>query len=180
VRVVATTNVDLKQAMAAGRFRGDLYYRLGVLTIPLSPLRERGADILVLAKTLLQRYAAKSSHKVTGFSRQALCALQSYGWPGNVRELENRIKRAVLLTQGPQVTPADLDLDSPYSKYLTQGKGLHDAREAFEKDLIQRALAKNGGNITHTASELGVSRPTLYDLITKYALAANPHHPTCN
>jgi two-component system NtrC family response regulator len=79
VRVVAATNVDLKQAMAAGRFREDLYYRLGVLTIPLPPLRERGDDILVLAKTLLQRYATESSHKVTGFSRHPLGALQSYG-----------------------------------------------------------------------------------------------------
>ena len=87
-----------------------------------------------------------------------------------MRELENRIKRAVLLTQGPQVTPADLDLDSPYSQYLAPGKGLREAREAFEKDLIQRALTKNRGNISRTASDPGVSRPTLHDLVTKYAL----------
>jgi two-component system NtrC family response regulator len=86
-----------------------------------------------------------------------------------VRELENRIKQAVLLIQGPQVTPADLDLDSSYSQYLTPGKGLREAREAFEKDLIQRAPAKHGGNISRTASELGVSRPT----------AARPDHQTC-
>jgi two-component system NtrC family response regulator len=170
VRVVAATNVDLKQAMAAGHFREDLYYRLGVITIPLPPLRERGADILLLARMLLQQYAAESRHKVKGFSRQALDALQSYSWPGNVRELENRIKRAVLLTRGPQVTPSDLDLDSPYSQYLAPGKGLREAREAFEKDLIQRALTKHGGNISRTASALGVSRPTLHDLVTKYAL----------
>jgi two-component system NtrC family response regulator len=170
VRVVAATNVDLKQAMAIGRFREDLYYRLGVITIPLPPLRERGEDILLLANTLLQRYVVKKKPKVTGFSRQALSVLQSYGWPGNVRELENRIKRAVLLTQGPQVTPADLDLDSSYSQYLAPGTGLREAREAFEKDLIQRALTKNRGNISRTASELGVSRPTLHDLVTKYVL----------
>jgi two-component system NtrC family response regulator len=170
VRVVAATNVDLKQAMAASRFREDLYYRLGVITIPLPPLRERGEDILLLANTLLQRYVVEKRPKITVFSRQALSVLQSYGWPGNVRELENRIKRAVLLTQGPQVTPADLDLDSPYSQYLTPGKGLREAREAFEKDLIQRALTKHGGNISRTASALGVSRPTLHDLVTKYAL----------
>jgi two-component system NtrC family response regulator len=86
-----------------------------------------------------------------------------------VRELENRLKRVALLTQGPQVTPADLDRDSPYSQYLGPGKGLREAREAFEKDLIQRALAKSGRNISRTASELGVSRPTLHDLVTKYA-----------
>jgi two-component system NtrC family response regulator len=170
VRVVAATNLDLKQALAAGRFREDLYYRLGVMTIPLPPLRDRGADILLLANTLLQRYATESSHKVTGFSRPALSALQAYGWPGNVRELENRIKRAVLLARGPQVTPADLDLASPYSQYLTPGRGLREAREAFEKDLIQRALTRNRGNMSRTASELGVSRPTLHDLVTKYAL----------
>lgn len=167
---MAATNVDLEQAMAAGRFREDLYYRLGVMTIPLPPLRERGADILLLAEALLQWYAVESRQKVTGFSRRALGALQSYGWPGNVRELENRIKRAVLLTHGLQVTPADLDLASPYSQYLPPGTGLREAREAFEKDLIQRALTKNGGNISRTASELGVSRPTLHDLVTKYAL----------
>jgi len=170
VRVIAATNVELKQAMAMGRFREDLYYRLGVITIPLPPLRERSEDILLLANTLLQRYAAESGHKITGFSRYALSALQSYSWPGNVRELENRIKRAVLLTRGPQVSPADLDLDSPYSQYLAPGKGLREAREAFEKDLIQRALTKHRGNISRTASELGVSRPTLHDLVAKYAL----------
>ena len=99
-----------------------------------------------------------------------MSALQTYGWPGNVRELENRIKRAVLLTKGPQIIPADLDLDSPDSQYLVPGKGLREAREAFEKDLIQRALTKHRGNISRTASELGVSRPTLHDLVTKYAL----------
>ena len=170
VRVVAATNVDLKQAMATGRFREDLYYRLGVLTIPLPPLRERGDDILFLAQTLLQRYATESRHKVTGFSRDALSALQSYSWPGNVRELENRLKRAVLLMQGSQVTPSDLGLDSTYSKYLAPGTGLREARKAFEKDLIQRALTQHGGNISRTASALRVSRPTLHDLVTKYAL----------
>jgi two-component system NtrC family response regulator len=170
VRVVAATNVDLQQAMVTGRFREDLYYRLGVITISLPPLRERGADILVLAQALLQRYAVESRRKVLGFSGPALNALQSHSWPGNVRELENRLKRAVLLAQGPQVTPIDLALDSPYSKYLTSGQGLREAREAFEKDLIQRALARHGGNVSRTASELGVSRPTLHDLVTKYAL----------
>jgi two-component system NtrC family response regulator len=170
VRVVAATNVDLQQAMVTGRFREDLYYRLGVITISLPPLRERGADILVLAQALLQRYAVESRRKVLGFSGPALNALQSHSWPGNVRELENRLKRAVLLAQGPQVTPTDLALDSPHSKYLAPGQGLREARAAFEKDLIQRVLSKHKGNISRTASALGVSRPTLHDLIAKYAL----------
>jgi two-component system NtrC family response regulator len=170
VRVVADTNGYRKQAMAAGRFREDLYDRLGVMTLPLPPLRERGADTLLLAMALLQRYAVKSQHKVRGFSRHALSALQSYGWPGNVRELENRLKQAVLMTQGPQVALADLDLDAPYSQSLALGTGLREACEAFEEEFIQRARAKHDGNISRTASALGVSCPTQHDLVTKYAL----------
>jgi two-component system NtrC family response regulator len=168
VRVLAATNVDLKQAMADGRFREDLYYRLGVVIIALPPLRERGEDVLLLAKALLQRYSAEGTRKITGFSRQAMTVLQSYSWPGNVRELENRIKRAVIMAQGPRLTPADLDLDSPYDKY--KGRGLKEAREALEKEIIQGTLAKNKGNITRTATELGVSRPTLHELVSKYAI----------
>jgi two-component system NtrC family response regulator len=167
-RVLAATNVDLQQAMAEGHFREDLYYRLGVVIIALPPLRERGEDVLLLAKALLQRYTAEARYKITGFTRQAMSALQSYSWPGNVRELENRIKRAVIMAQGPRLMPADLDLDSPFDQY--KGQGLKEAREAVEKDFIQRALARNKGNITRTATDLGVSRPTLHELISKYAI----------
>jgi two-component system NtrC family response regulator len=167
-RVLAATNMDLKQAMVEGRFREDLYYRLGVVIIALPPLRERGEDVFLLAKALLQRYATEAQHKITGFTRQAITVLQSYSWPGNVRELENRIKRAVIMSRGPRLAPADLDLDSPYAKY--KGQGLREAREALEKDFIQRALSKNKGNITRTATELAVSRPTLHELITKHAI----------
>ena len=168
-RVVAATNAALGQAMTDGRFREDLYYRLGVIVITLPPLRERGEDILLLAHALLQRYAAESAKKITGFGRQALTALQTYGWPGNVRELENRVKRAVIMAQGARLTPADLDLASPYDKYKKHG-GLRAAREALEKDLIQQALAKNKGNMTQTARELSVSRPTLHELVAKHAI----------
>jgi two-component system NtrC family response regulator len=166
VRVVAATNVDLKQAMAEGRFREDLYYRLGVIVLALPPLRERGSDIELLAKALLQRCLPEGKSKVTGFTPQAMTALQSYHWPGNVRELENRIRRAVIMAQGPRVTPADLELASPYAKY--KGRGLREAREALEKDLVERALARNKGNVTRTATELGISRPTLHELLSKY------------
>ncbi|GIX49557.1 MAG: sigma-54-dependent Fis family transcriptional regulator [Candidatus Tectimicrobiota bacterium] len=168
VRVLAATKVDLQQAMAAGRFREDLYYRLGVIVITLPPLRERGDDVLVLAKALLQRYAREYGKPITGFDRQALLALQRHSWPGNVRELENRLKRAVILAEGPKITPEDLELTSPYAKY--EGQGLRAAREALEKELIQRALARHQGNVTRTAAELGVSRPTLHELINKYGL----------
>jgi two-component system NtrC family response regulator len=151
--------------MSEGRFREDLYYRLSVVTIPVPPLRDRGEDILLLAKALLQKYSIENKKKIGGFSRQAISTLQNYGWPGNVRELENRIKRAVIMAEGQRITPEDLELALPYAKY--EGKGLKQAREAMEKEIIQRTLAKNKGNITQTATELGVSRPTLHQLIEK-------------
>lgn len=168
VRVLAATNRNLKQAMVQGRFREDLYHRLGVVTLALPPLRERGEDIVLLGNALLQRYAAENAKKITGFSRQALTALQTHSWLGNVRELENRIQRAVILAEGSRLTPEDLELDSPYSRY--EGQGLREAREALEKELIQRALARHQGNITRSAVELGISRPTLHELLRKYAL----------
>ena len=167
-RVVAATNADLQQAMTDGRFREDLFYRLGVVVIALPPLRERSEDILFLAQTLLNRYGMESPKKITGFTRQAVTALQTHGWPGNVRELENRIKRAVIMAPAARLTPADLDLMSPYTEYERQG--LREAREALEQDLIRRALTRNKGNITRTAAELGVSRPTLHELVVKYSI----------
>lgn len=164
-RVIAATNVDLKKAIAEGRFREDLYYRLGVVTISLPPLRDREGDILLLASFLLQKYSAENKKKIPGFTRQATIAIQSYNWPGNIRELENRIKRAVIMTEGQRLTPEDLELASPHKKY--EGLGLKEAREALEKDIIQKALAKNRGNISQTAAELGITRPTLYELMVK-------------
>ena len=167
-RVIAATNMDLKRAMREGKFREDLYYRLGVVVIQIPPLRDRGEDVLVLAKSLLDRYSGETGKKIAGFERAAIEAIKSYGWPGNVRELENRIKRAVIMAESKRMTPADLELDSPYEKY--HGKGLREAREALEREIIERALARNKGNVTRTASELGVSRPTLYELIERYGL----------
>jgi two-component system, NtrC family, response regulator len=167
-RVIAATNMDLKRAMREGKFREDLYYRLGVVVIQIPPLRDRGEDVLVLAKSLLDRYSGETGKKIAGFERAAIEAIKSYGWPGNVRELENRIKRAVIMAESKRMTPADLELDSPYEKY--HGKGLREAREALEREIIERALARNKGNVTRTAAELGVSRPTLYELIERYGL----------
>jgi len=168
-RVLAATNKDLNQAIKEGKFREDLYYRLGVVTISLPTLRERGGDILLLATTLLHRYAHENEKKVTGFTPQAIHAIKTYPWPGNVRELENKMKRAVIMAEGQKVGPADLELDFPYSKY--EGRGLKEAREGLEKTLIQKALAKNKGNITKVAEELGVSRPTLYELMEKLGIS---------
>jgi two-component system NtrC family response regulator len=167
-RVLAASNRDLKQSVKEGRFREDLYYRLGVVTVSLPPLREREGDLLLLATTLLQRYTNENKKKIIGFAPQAIRAIEAYHWPGNIRELENRIKRAVIMAEGTKLSPQDLELVSPYGKY--EGGGLREAREALEKDLIERALAKNKGNMTKAAEELGVSRPTLYELMEKLGM----------
>ena len=168
VRVMAATNVDLKKAMVENRFREDLYYRLAVVSIPLPPLRERGEDIVLLAKAFLQRYAAENGKRISSLNRKVVRAIESHDWAGNVRELENRIKRAVIMASGRQLTPEDMELSSPYAKY-DHGK-LREAREGLERDMVQRALARNRGNITQSAAELGVSRPTLYELMDKLGI----------
>jgi two-component system NtrC family response regulator len=168
VRVIAASNRDLKEGMREGRFREDLYYRLGVVTIALPPLRERDGDVLLLATSLLHRYSLENKKKISGFTTQAIQAIKTYHWPGNVRELENRIKRAVIMAEGSKITPENLELASQYTKL--GGKGLKEAREGLEKDLIKRAISKNKGNITKTAEELGVSRPTLYELMEKLGI----------
>ena len=165
-RVLAATNSDLQLAMKEGRFREDLYYRLNTVTISVPPLRERGADIGMLAHVLLQRFGDEAKKKVAGFSREALLSLEQYQWPGNVRELENRIRRAVTLTDNPRIEPGDLDLDEP--KDVQAGLMIKEARDAVEKRLIEQTLAKTGGNITKAAIILEVSRPTLHDLITRH------------
>lgn len=165
-RILAATNRDLQQAMREGSFREDLYYRVGVVTISLPPLRERGEDILLIANILLQHYARENRRRVTTFTKQAVIALQTYSWPGNVRELENRIRRAVIMAEGQRITPEDLELSSPYIAY--EGRTLKEARETLERELIQQVLSKHRGNITRAANELGISRPTLHELLGKY------------
>jgi two-component system NtrC family response regulator len=167
-RVLAATNVDLTEALRKGRFREDLYYRIGVVVIPMPLLRERDGDILLLAKAFLERYSAENNKQIRTFTPQALRAIERHSWTGNIRELENRVKRAVIMADGTKVTPADLELSSPFAKYADQG--LKEAREALERDMIQRALTRNKGNLTRTAAELGISRPSLYDLMDKLGI----------
>ena len=171
-RVIAATNRDLKEAMKEGTFREDLYFRLGVITISLPPLREREGDITLLAKAFLDRYADENGKKIKGFSDQALDTIINYNWPGNVRELENRVKRAVIMAEGVKITPADLDMAEfappPEQKY--ENMGLKEAREKIEKELITKALARNRGNLSKTSADLGISRPTLYDMMAKLGL----------
>jgi two-component system NtrC family response regulator len=168
-RVITATNRDLKQAMKAGGFREDLYFRLAVVTIHMPLLREREGDLLLLAKAFLTRYTEENRRKIIGFTPQALRAIQSYSWPGNVRELENRIKRAVIMAEGNKISPADLELGSQTAR--DEHLNLKMAREALEKEMILKALSKNKDNVTRAAEALGISRPTLYELMDKLDIA---------
>jgi two-component system, NtrC family, response regulator len=168
-RILAATNVDLKKAISEGRFREDLYYRLCVVTIAVPALRERDSDITLLARTFLTKFAEKEQKPLKGFTPQAVEALTAYTWPGNVRELENRIKRAVVMAEGKYVTPANLELNDPSSaeEELSTLRAMRDGRE---KDLVRLAMEKAQWNVSRAASELGISRPTLYQLLTRYGL----------
>jgi len=165
-RVLAATSVDLKKAMAEGRFREDLYYRLGVVVIPVPPLRERQGDIQLLGQAFLQRQAAPQQKHLT-FTAKSIKAMNSYRWPGNVRELENRIQRAAIMAEKGRITPEDLEI-SFAAGY--QGHGLGKARQELERRMIAAALARNKGNLTQAAAELEISRPTLYELIDRLAI----------
>ena len=169
VRVIAATNADLDREMKEERFREDLYYRLAVVRLALPPLRERGEDITVLAKIFLERFAAENKKSTTAFTSEALDALQSHDWPGNVRELENRVKRAIIMAEGRKLTSADLELGTN-SQERHRSVTLKEAREELERDLIRRTLRKHNGNMTRTAAELQVSRPTLYELMEKLGI----------
>jgi two-component system NtrC family response regulator len=167
-RVLAATNTNLEQAIAEGRFREDLYYRLGVVVLTLPPLRERAEDIPLLAEVFLRRYSAESKQKISGFSQLAVNLMQTHSWPGNVRELDNRIKRAVIMAQGPHLTPSDLGFPAKDTPYL--GQTLKEARQAIEKSLIIQTLAKHNGQVTRTAAALGISRSTMHELIARYRI----------
>ena len=168
-RVVAASHLDLAQAVASGRFREDLFYRLNVLPILVPPLRERLPDVPVLARHFLQRCRVdRHRQPVEGFSRQAIAAMMSHGWPGNVRELFNRVQRAAVMTDQRLITPADLGFAG------TSGAasiGLDAVRTLAERDAISLTLGRVERNITHAARELGISRMTLYRLMDKHGLA---------
>ncbi|HSV60869.1 MAG TPA: sigma 54-interacting transcriptional regulator [Variovorax sp.] len=168
VRVVAASHVDLAEAVAVGRFREDLFYRLNVLSIDVLPLRRRMEDVPVLANHFFQRCAATSRTRARGFSRQSMEAMQAHGWPGNVRELYNRVQRAVVMTERRLIAPADLGLSMADNAV---GVALNTARTMAERDVICLTLNRVGRNITHAARELGVSRMTLYRLMDKHSIA---------
>jgi two-component system NtrC family response regulator len=166
-RLVTATNANLQKALSAGTFREDLFYRLAVVQIQMPPLRDRDGDIPLLAKAFLRRFAAQAAREGLTFDKEALHAMNSHPWPGNVRELENCVRRAVIMAEGKQITARDLGLTS--AAVATAGT-LKAAREAVEREMIQRALRKHNGKISAAAAELDVSRPTLYELMDKLGI----------
>jgi two-component system NtrC family response regulator len=168
VRVVCATHRDLPGLITEGLFREDLYYRINETCIKVPPLRDRLGDAVVLARSFLGRFAQEHKRPIKGFTQQALEVIERYHWPGNVRELENRIKRAVIMADGTDVTDEDLELSdmevdrTPFN--------LREVRDAAEKQALTRALAYTEGNISRTSELLGVTRPTLYNLLKKFSI----------
>ena len=180
MRLVTATNADLKQMINSGKFREDLYFRLAVVTLRLLPLRERGEDIVFLAREFLQRYAVQNGRRKLVFAPDALRAITRYSWPGNVRELQNRVKRAVIMASGSRLTGKDLELDQDQDVASSSAPTLKQAREHIERELIEQALKRNSGRITAAAVDLGISRPTLYELIEKLGIAKERTHTSIN
>ena len=166
VRVVCATHQNLQEQIKEGKFREDLYYRINEATIIIPPLRDRQGDTVVLARAFLQHFIQELNLPAREFSKAALEAIESYSWPGNVRELENRVKRALVMADETQVTPEDLELEgldvevAPFN--------LRVIREEAERRAVLRALGYTDNNVSRTADMLGVTRPTLYNLVRKY------------
>ena len=173
-RIIAATNKNLEEEIKAGRFREDLYYRINVVTLVVPPMRERREDILLLADFFLKQYAEKNNRPIKGFTPRAVDLLMRYDWPGNVRELENVVERAVIMARGDMITPLefpnvlqDLDEEAKASPLaLTTGRSLKEV----EKVMILRTLEETGGNRTHAARILGISRRTLQLKLKEYGI----------
>jgi two-component system NtrC family response regulator len=171
-RIVCATHRDLDAMIAQGAFRDDLYYRLAEMVVKIPVLAERPGDAVLLARHFLHKYAPEMNPAVRGFAPDALQTIDAARWPGNVRELENRIKRAVIMADGKLVTKDDLDMagrgDEPGESHLN----LRSAREAADRVAIRRAMTQSEGNISLASKLLGISRPTLYDLLKQYRIQA--------
>jgi two-component system NtrC family response regulator len=168
VRVVCATHRDLEAMIATQTFRQDLYFRIGEVSIRIPPLRERRGGATVLAHTLLRQFTALHGKPKRGFSAEALAAIEAHAWPGNVRELQNKLNSAVIMAEGPLITAEDLGL-APSTETASL-LNLKEARTRAERQAINQALAITEGNVSRTAELLGVSRPTLYDLLEKYSI----------
>ena len=169
VRVVCATHQDLPARIKSGNFREDLFYRISEITIQIPPLRDREGDVLFLARAFLEtNLRQEGKPQRLGFSKSALEALEVYPWPGNIRELQNRIKRSVIMAEGKQITANDLEL--PESSESSNVYSLREVREQAERKAILRVLGHSGGNLSQAADMLGISRPTMYDLIRRLKL----------
>jgi len=165
VRVVCATHQDLSAKIQSGTFREDLYYRISEIAIQIPPLKDRGGDVPLLARMFLEHFSREQGRNLRGFSKDALIAMESYNWPGNVRELQNRVKRAVIMAEGKQITPMDMELDQVSANQADFS--MRHMREQAERQAILRALSHTGGKLSAAADLLGISRPTIYDLIRK-------------
>ena len=171
-RIVCATHQDLESMIAAGRFRDDLYYRLAEIVVMIPSLAERPGDAVLLARHFVTRFARSMNPKVQGLGPDAAEAIDAHGWPGNVRELENRIKRAVIMADARTIGAADLDLGQRQPEQQSPAINLRAAREVADRRAIRQAMARTDNNISSAAKLLGISRPTLYDLIKQYQLQA--------
>ena len=172
LRIVAATNRDLAKDMSESRFRDDLYYRIGVVVISLPPLRERKSDIVRLAVHFLTKYSMQYGKRLRGFSSSAFDHMEHYAWPGNIRELENKVQRAVILSEGALIDAQDLGFPENGGR-RSEGaspRTLREAKDKVERDMVMLAIDKHRGNIARAAEELGISRPTLYDAMKKHGL----------
>jgi two-component system, NtrC family, response regulator len=174
VRVIAATNKNLAEEAKRGRFRQDLFYRLSVGDVELPPLRDRREDILFLAQYFLDRYVAEYGRGRLAFSARCKRQLERYDWPGNVRELENRIEKAVVMSSGRLLDEAALGLEQTPER---RPASLREARRETERQTIRDALRNTGGNISRAAGMLGISRPSLHDLLTKHGIDAHEFKP---
>jgi two-component system NtrC family response regulator len=169
VRVVSATNQHLQERVASEQFRADLFYRLNTITMRIPPLRDRGSDAILLGKFFLGRFSQEYGRPIRGFTDDAMGAIGAHSWPGNIRELENRIKRAVLMSESHLISSTDLELTAAPEDL--RSFDLRDARARAERDVIQRALARSDGRLSAAARLLGVSRPTLYTLLDTHGLS---------
>jgi len=173
VRIIAATNRDLASEVAEGRFRDDLYYRLAVVLLHLPPLRERGEDLILMARFFLERYAREAGKRLEGFTQDALDALLEARWPGNVRELVNRLRRAVVVADGPRIRASDLgfDPDRPRPEVPT----LREARARADAEAIRAALRRKSWNKVDAARALGISRTQLYEFMRRYGIPSHDY-----
>jgi two-component system NtrC family response regulator len=167
VRIVCATHQNLKKLIEEGRFREDLYYRLSEIVITIPPLRQRVGDAALLAHHFKNKFCAQEKRPSLNFSQEALAAIESHTWPGNVREMENCIKRAVIMADAATITADDLGLQGPS---MTEPINLRQIRDKAERDALMKALARVDGNVVKAAELLGVSRPTIYDLMNRHGL----------